>query len=1203
MKNFFQKLFKILTSRVFLIFLLFIVLLGVSILFWFYGPLITFNDHYLFTQTYSKVIILCAIWIPIICTLTYKQIKHFFSNKIVNKRQEIHSLKAQASEFFSKTKRNFFIVLDDAKKTWKKNIKIKKLPLIMVVGEEGAGKSSFINYSGLEYPISDALGSYKQHHLSTRNFSFYIAKNGVLIDTEGSYFSFENYFNPTNTDEIPEDDIQKNKDYLLRKMIWGKFIKFLSKAHFYKKLNGVIYIIDIIKMLNAPKEEMEKGIHSLIRRIRECETHLNVKIPIYIVFTKLDLIEGMGEFLKLYNENLSQKTLGITFPTKFSFAQEELNKDFQELSNSIKYALMERNNLNATIQGKNQSYLFFKQLDNLFAFAQDFLQKTYKENQKNKSFIRGIYFVSSYQENTPNNFILHSTCHKYELKSPIAQNRSHIKKQSYFVGSLLENIIFRDAGLSQNIFGSRWKKFSAFLIGLLAVGTTTFLTNYLIAQKDKQVLDLANSTLQVERAIDDLQIRYPKATIDRKSFYTQNLKNILSFYPQIFGETSWLDYPTLQIAYQAFNPAKEFFLEKSEDILSLTLIPELENLLIQEKNPENLLRVLYLYRTIIQRQYLERDLVINWVKDNWNLFEKYKIPQEVFEGYIQNLGRTPYVKIQENQQIIDEAKKQILKITRSQRLYTLLSLRTSDSQGIYNIRTEVGGSFDEVFDIAINPYIVPKSYTKNGAINLMGNINKYIDETIKLEYWLLQNKGQNLNNDSKEKIILSMDIIKLYAQEYAQIWQDLLSKVKPKQFANENSGLGILSIMGKNNNPVKTLIEIVSKNTLLLEGNDLIKQAINIGLPVANFKSIFEALSDSFSLYHMIAKQDSLLSQGISTINEKAEDRANSFKGKGNAITQTIPKNEKIMKKISEDVNNVYKKIINFNAGNLSSQEKIFYALKRPNHSDDPFVILETDSKSLPAEIAEYYNTLGSYAWNLIEDRGVKELDIAWNKELYTPFIDQIVSTYPINPRSKISLKIDSFKAFFGKQGVWDKFYSQYLSPILIKKGDAYQVDPAYAKKLKFSQEFLSALTKISTISNGILDFNNNIDVKFTLKIVALSGDYGKLTLSYNDKKIQYDHTLTPSIEFVADAFGENTKLSLTAFDFDGNQKQNLDFFGQWAWMQLIQDAQTHGNKYKVIFNNNQKLYFDFVIVNGKDSINRVMTTLPFLKLPQNILK
>lgn len=1191
MKNFLQIVLKIFTSKAFLYTLLFLILLGFATLFWIYSPLLVFNDHYLFTQAYLRILALCILFIPPLFMLTYADIKDFFSEKVIKRRKEFGLLKTQTQEFLLKTKRNFFICIEDAKRTWKE-IRIKKLPLVMVLGQEGAGKSSFINYAGLQYPISSALGSYKHHHLSTKNFSFYISKKGVLIDTEGSFFAFERFFKPQSTDEIAEDNPQKNKDYLLKKMIWNEFIAFLSKGYFYKKLNAIIYIVDIVKILNASKEEMEEGIYSLIKRIRECETHLNLKMPIYIVFTKLDLIEGMEEFLKLYTQNLNQKILGITFLKDFSFSSEALLKNFQELSNSIKYALMEKNANNSTIHAKRQSYLFYKQLDNLFAFAQEFLQRIHQENQKNRSFIRGVYFVSAYQENTPHNFMLTSTCSKYNIKSPIAQHRPNIKKQSYFVESLLEDVVFKDVALTQSILANPYKGISTALLGLLSIALMLFFTHFFITQAHQQELELQNSTPQIQKAIDDLQTRYPQSSIDQKSLYLQNLKNILSFYPQIFSPSSWSDYLKLQLAYKAFAPAKELFLQKSRDMLYLTLIPELEHLLGEEKNPKKLLEILFLYKSLIHQTYLNKDLLINWIKENWGLFEKYNINQEILQSYIQDLTQEPHSDFKENLQAVKEAKKQLQKTKRSERLYTLLLLKSSDFRGVYNLRTEIGGSFDEVFDLHATSYNIPQSYTKNGALDLLKNIDQSLDEVIEIDQWLL---GEPRQED--EQATLCMDIIKLYAQEYAQTWQNFLETMKPKSFINANSGLGILLILGKTNNPIKGLIEVVSKNTSLLSGNDLINLAMNTAIPIADFKSIFGALADSFKPYHILAKEDSLLAQGISIYEQERK------KDPLNSLAHTLPSNTKVMEKISEDIHAIYKTIIDFNSGTLSSQEKIFYALKKPSTPTDPFVILESDLHLLPTELAQYYNLIKTYAWNIIEKRGVRELDIVWNKELYMPFIEQIASLYPINPRSMTLLKTDSFKAFFGKQGVWDKFYSQYLSAILIKKADSYQVDPAYAKKLNFSNEFLNALTQILSISNDILDFNNNLNIKFSIQVIALSGDYGKLTISYNDKKIQYDHTLSSNLEFIADAFDENTKILITAFNYNGVPQQSIEFHGQWAWMQFIQYAQEQKNKYKIIFNKNPKLYFDFQIRNGGTSLHRAMKLLPYLKLPQNILK
>ena len=72
--------------------------------------------------------------------------------------------------------------------TWKKTIRFKKIPLILIIGEDGAGKSSFINYSNIEYPLSDSLQSYKRFHQSTNHFSLYVSKNWTLLIQKGIIF-------------------------------------------------------------------------------------------------------------------------------------------------------------------------------------------------------------------------------------------------------------------------------------------------------------------------------------------------------------------------------------------------------------------------------------------------------------------------------------------------------------------------------------------------------------------------------------------------------------------------------------------------------------------------------------------------------------------------------------------------------------------------------------------------------------------------------------------------------------------------------------------------------------------------------------------------------------------------------------------------------------------------------------------------------
>ncbi|MBT0832274.1 type VI secretion system membrane subunit TssM, partial [Campylobacter lari] len=244
----------------------------------------------------------------------------------------------------------------------------------------------------IEYPLSDSLESYKKMHKSTNNFSLYVSKKGALLDTEGNYFSQEDFFHPNSSDELPEDDIEKNRDFLIKKSIWQNFLKFLNKNYFHSKLNGVVLIIDTRLFLEGTKEYSNNLIRYLTKRVHECEKILGMQLPVYVVFSKLDLIEGMREFFGIFNEKIPKKAFGISFAEYFK--EEDIQKSFEEISQSLFLRFVDKNSSIYTIEEKNKIYLFLKQLDNLFALSKDFIIQLQNENiLKNSSILRGVYYV------------------------------------------------------------------------------------------------------------------------------------------------------------------------------------------------------------------------------------------------------------------------------------------------------------------------------------------------------------------------------------------------------------------------------------------------------------------------------------------------------------------------------------------------------------------------------------------------------------------------------------------------------------------------------------------------------------------------------------------------------------------------------------------------------------------------------------------
>lgn len=1174
----FKKIFAFIKTKLFVILLLLIFFVVLSILFAFWGSSISFNDIYIFGNPYLRFGILFILWLIIFLFFFLKPIINFFISLKSEKRAKLKALKKETNDFVFRAKRNFFISLQDAKTTWKKKIKFKKLPLVIIVGEEGAGKSTFINYSNIEYPLSDSLQSYKKFHQSTNNFSLYVSKNGALLDTEGNYFSQEKFFVPSSSDELPEDDLDKNKEFLIKKNIWRNFLNFLNKNFFHSKLNGIVLIVDTSLFLSNPKEYSKDIIRYLVKRVNDCEDSLNLKFPIYVVFSKIDLLEGMKEFFEIFNEKVTDRALGISFKDKLK--PDILDKELKQLSQSLFFNFTNKNHFIYSLEDKNKTYFFLKQFDNLFALAKNFLLEIQTENAfKNNSLLRGVYFVSAYQENIPRNFLLDSVCEKYNIKKALAKTNPLHNKRSYFVKSLLEDIIFKDYFLSsmKNIF----KKFSLLLLVLIISLSTYFLSFYFIS-RDKAEKEKAENTLTALQILLS-DVDYKKLDIKEKANLLANLKNILEVYPELSKNSNIMQYLSLNISYRGFVEAQDFYYKLNEDVFKNTLLKEMEYILQTDKDgKDNLIKTLYMYKTLFERKYLNKNLLKIWINENWQLLNKYNISKENFLRGVDDIQKINMENSNKDGKSIESAIRVLQRTTtRPQRLYVLLNFLNSDKRKeIYRLKEELGPAANNVFAESSKITSIDKVYTKNGMINFLQNLNQNIDNMMNIESWILESTD-NLTKENRSA--LSIGVLKLYLIEYQNKWEDLLLSLEPKQYNSKESALNQLDVLSKKDNPISALIKIVSINTKLNEAT-LLREAYNIGLNASEIKTYFSNITYFFNPYHKIAEQDSLLNSGVS------------------AVGLNIANDVRIMEVLGLDIKNIQTKIIEFGTNNTQSIEnKIAYALNRGKEQDDPFVVFANDIKKLPLELEKYYAKLHLYAWNLVESHGISLFNTAWFNEVYTPFINDIAPFYPFNDESTQELSMDSFKGFFGRNGTLNRFYDKYLNSVLVKKTNTYSLNTQSNVKINFSKNFLDFMKETKNLSNLMLGSNDNIKVNFTLQSLDLSADFSSIELRYNSNNAKYDHTLHSTLQIIGEQFNSNTSLNLTAFDYHNpNLSYHKTYSGEWAWYRFLKENKNN-NEYSVIFNNNEKLYFDFKLINGILEASQILDILQRIKIVERI--
>lgn len=1141
---------------------LFISFIVLSLLFWQYSPNIAFNDIHVFAKVSSRIIALSVFWsIVFIIFVIVPMIRYFISFKS-EKRGQIRELKKLSSDSVNKAKRNFFISIKDAKNTWKSDLKLKKIPLIMIIGNERVGKSAFINYSNIEYPLGDSLETYKKIHQSTTNFNLYISKDGALIDTEGVHFSQENLFNPTSTDELPEDDIEKNKDFLLKKNIWREFLNFLNKNIFHSKLNGAILIIDTQQFLENSREYFDNLIRYLVKRVNDCESSLKIKFPIYVVFSKLDLIDGMGDYFKIFNENIANKALGLSLSN--SFTKDSLNKDFKELSESLLFNIMNKNSLAHSLEDKKRSYLFLKQLDNLFALVEEFMLKLKEENSlKNGSPIKGVYFVSAFQENIPRNYLINTICEKYNIKKPLTRAFSNYSKQSYFVKSLLKDIVFKHHLMHTSLNKNFATKFLNIIFIALIGFFTYFASNHFLETKKLKEQASQDTLLAISSLLDEE--KYASYTPTQKIELLHKLKDTLKDYPRLFSGDTKFEYPLLDISYKGFESAKKLYYELSANFLRHTILVEMENILNTESNLDKLIRTFYMYKSLFDKKFINVDLFKFWVNSNWDKFEKYNINKNDFLSYVDIILNADFINITQNDQSVNAANSKLAKIQRPERLYSLLEFISYKSEKeLYNLKQELT-NFEHVVQDSSNFDPFNKIYTKNGMKQFLSNLSSYIDNTTNIEKWLMgENEEKNIDKNN-----LKIEVVKLYLQKYDSTWSLILSDILPKKFNSRADVLNELEILSKTQNPINSMIDILNDNTNL-NNDDLLKFVYSLGFPSTEIKKVFSNFSTKFQEYH-------------------------SLKNENNNILETI----------SGDISKIHKKILDFNFQMLESEsDKITYVVGGVKNENDPFIVLNNNSKLLPKELTNYYQRLSQLSWQQIESGTSSILNSLWYDEVYNQYANEILPFYPFNPMATESVSIESFKSFFGKKGTWNQFYKRYLNKILAKNSKGYYVKSAYRKDFNFSQRFLKNAALLDEIANIMLDSDDRIKINFYLKAVDLSADFSNINISYgNNERIVYDHTIPSSLHIMPRNFDTSTQLKFIAKVQNENKTKQKIFNGEWAWYRLIEASTLNQNSvYSLYLDMQKESYFGFEITSNNNEILKIMDTIRSIRLPKSIL-
>ena len=310
---------------------------------------------------------------------------------------------------------------------------LAQLPWYMIIGPPGSGKSTALQESGLDFPAASKGINHLQGLGGTRNCEWWFTSEGILIDTAGRY---------TTEAEDREE--------------WLRFLDLIFRTRKSNPINGAIVAISVADLVQGSAEEIEKHTKAVRARLDELCTKLKVVFPVYLMFTKCDLLGGFTDFFEDLPREQRGQVWGYTFPFETLSVDQYRATIRQELAALYERLCRRRLELYAVErQGEKKQRVFSFPLQ--FAMArqkiEEFVANVFKENPFEEApILRGIYLTSGTQEGQPIDQVLGSMREAYGLTAAEAgQKPPAVEKRSYFITRLFRELIFGDYELARSL--------------------------------------------------------------------------------------------------------------------------------------------------------------------------------------------------------------------------------------------------------------------------------------------------------------------------------------------------------------------------------------------------------------------------------------------------------------------------------------------------------------------------------------------------------------------------------------------------------------------------------------------------------------------------------------------------------------------------------------------------------------------------------
>lgn len=1014
------------------------------------------------------------------------------------------------------------------------------MPWYVLIGSPGAGKTTLLRNSGLKFPVAEQMGADAIEGIGgTRNCDWWFAEDAVLLDTAGRFTS-------------------QDSDRASDAAAWRGFLDLLRRYRPRQPINGVLVAIGAEQLLDDQQDRRDNLVDTIRARLQELQRAFGLRLPVYLIVTKADLIPGFNETMDDLDKPLREQIVGVTLPLNASSDAEisrRLAEGFAEIERVALARLPHRLHEERDLARRGAIFAFPHHLGRLLRGLGAMAEGIFRGGRLDiRPMPRGAFLTSATQEGTSADRLMGGLSRA--LGAPVAApvaGAPQGRGRAYFIQELLTGLVFREAPLAGRNPRLEARLAVAHSLGyLVALGTLGGLVLGWVlasagtsAQLDGVERQANGLAVELRRADARPQLENEWPLLDRGARLAESTDS-----GGLLASIARLGLPGVDSADEDADAAYRRLLEAR---LLPALLAEAERGISEAQNRGDIPRLrqlLTIYLMLGTPERFDRALVRAWVRGvidqrfstapqarssllaHWQALElsfpmAAPIDARVVAGARARLSERPQA-----ERIYEQLRREGEADAATPRIDVTRSIGTAGAQLIL-LRAQAG-----------LPVVVSGFFTREGFFrNFIGRLPG-LTFARESDDWVVGALGAE-DPDALQRLI--DDVTTRYVRDYSAAWQTVLEQAGMRDFADLSSAVAAIGQLASPESPVARLIELLRVHT------DLAAPAI----PGAGAVAAVSDAAARAGVESPIARLTRLLSGEGAPGGRRAwpGDRIRAPFANLIALTDTrsgtapITRVQDLAAAAFAMANGIETAQSAPAAAHAAGMRKV------AGQSNDALSNLQALATTLPSPVSRIMSDVSGRTWNQIMRLALEHANAAWTREVAPVCERAITGRFPVERGSDRDIPLQDFRGFFGPDGTVNSFVRSYLEPFVQWRGTGYVATSAEGVALRLSRDALENLGRARAVQQAFFGAGN-FQFRFALTPRFLDAAATRAVLEIDTVRIVHAHDPPRTVEVTWPAAGDASVVQLTLTAIGGTLRTTR-LTGPWSLFRVLQRSAT----------------------------------------------